>query len=146
MSIMVDYPIEVSATAEAEKSGDGWHLNTDENLKTDMSLPEEFGGSSETPSPEDLFNASVMSCVIATFKSIAERQDLDYESIKTEAESVLDRGKDTRPVITESSIEVTVRGVNEDEKAERAVSATRKNCFIHNSVKTDVQIDFSFSK
>ncbi len=109
-----------------------------------MTVPEEFDGSDDNPSPEDLFSASIMTCVVATFKSIAERKNLKYSEISAEAEGVLGRGEDTRPIIKEAEIQVQVTGVEDEKEAENVADATRKNCFIHNSVKTDVTTSFEF--
>ena len=143
---MVDYPVRFSSRSDAKNSEETWHLKTDEGLETDMSVPEEFGGDSENPSPEDLFSASLQTCMIATFKTIAERKNLEYKRIESRAEVTLDRGKDSRPVMKEAEINLEVIGVNDREKAEKVAEATEKNCFIHNSVKTDVRTSFEFTE
>jgi organic hydroperoxide reductase OsmC/OhrA len=142
---MVDYPVEFNSESQAEKKDEDWHLETDEGLETDMTVPEEFGGDSNNPSPEDLFSASLQTCMIATFKTIAERKDLDYQRIESEASVNLDRGEDSRPVMKKADINLGVKGIDEKEKAEKVAQATEKNCFIHNSVKTDVRISFELS-
>lgn len=141
---MVDYPVEFSSSSTAEKEKDGWTIETNEGLQTRMTVPEEFGGDDEYPSPEDLLSASIQTCMIATFKTIAERKDLEYQKIKSEASVNLDRGEDSRPVMKKGEIEVKVTGVEESEKAEKVAEAAEKNCFIHNSVKTDVTTNFEF--
>jgi organic hydroperoxide reductase OsmC/OhrA len=142
---MVDYPVKFNSESQAEKKDEDWHLETDEGLETDMTVPEEFGGDSNNPSPEDLFSASLQTCMIATFKTIAERKDLDYQRIESEASVNLDRGEDSRPVMKKADINLGVKGIDEKEKAENVAQATEKNCFIHNSVKTDVRISFELS-
>ena len=141
---MVDYPVEFSSSSEAEKGEEEWNLETGEGLETDMTVPEEFGGDSENPSPEDLFSASLQTCMIATFKTIAERKNLGYDRISSEASVNLDRGDDSRPVMKEAEINLEVKGVEDQKKAEKVAQATEKNCFIHNSVKTDVRTSFEF--
>ena len=141
---MVDYPVEFNSRSDAEKGEEKWSLETDEGLKTDMTVPEEFGGDSENPSPEDLFSASLQTCMIATFKTIAERKNLSYDRISSEASVELDRGEDSRPVMKEAEINLDVTGVGDQGKAEKVAQATEKNCFIHNSVKTDVRTSFEF--
>ncbi|PSH02383.1 MAG: hypothetical protein BRC26_00840 [Nanohaloarchaea archaeon QH_8_44_6] len=141
---MIDYPITFKGESECKKEEDRWSLETSENLKTKMSPPEEFGGSNENPSPEDLFTASIQSCVIATFKSIADRKNLTYRKIETEIKASLERGKDTRPMIKNAEITVKVTGVKNKEKASEIASATEKNCFIHKSVKTQIQTEYNF--
>lgn len=141
---MVDYPVEFNSRSDAEKGEEKWSLETDEGLKTDMTVPEEFGGDSENPSPEDLFSASLQTCMIATFKTIAERKNLSYDRISSEATVNLNRGEDSRPVMKEAEIDLEVKGVEDQKKAEEVAQATEKNCFIHNSVKTDVRTSFDF--
>lgn len=143
---MVDYPVSFNSRSDAENGEEKWHLETDEGLETDMSVPEEFGGDSENPSPEDLFSASLQTCMIATFKTIAERKNLKYNRIKSEASVNLDRGDDSRPVMKDGKINLEVSGVKDDEKAEKVAQATEKNCFIHNSVRTDVRTSFEFTE
>jgi len=143
---MVDYPVKFSSESKAEQGEKKWSLETDEGLKTKMSVPEEFGGDSENPSPEDLFSASIQTCMIATFKTIAERKNLEYNRIESEAEVTLDRGKDSRPIMKKAEINIEVKGIKDKEKAEKVAEATEKNCFIHNSVKTDVRTSFEFTE
>ncbi len=142
---MVNYPVDFDSRSEAGKEDSEWHLETGEGLETEMSVPEEFGGNTDNPSPEDLFSASLQTCMIATFKTIAERKGLEYEEISSEASVSLDRGKDSRPVMKEAEIELITEGIINKEKAEKVAQATEKNCFIHNSVKTDVRTSFEFN-
>lgn len=143
---MVDYPVNFSSKSQAENGEKTWSLETSKGLKTEMSVPEEFGGDSENPSPEDLFSASLQTCMIATFKTIAERKGLEYEKIESEARVTLDRGEDSRPVMKDGEIKLEVDGIGDKDKAEEVAQATEKNCFIHNSVKTDVTTDFEFAE
>jgi organic hydroperoxide reductase OsmC/OhrA len=141
---MVEYPIKFQSESETEKNSEKWSLKTGEGLETDMSAPEEFGGSDSLPSPEDLFSASIQTCMIATLEKIAERKNLAYSSIETEGEVSLARGEDTRPVMKNAKVDVTLKGVKDKSKARKVASAAEKNCFIHNSIKTDIQTHFKF--
>ena len=142
---MVDYPVSFKSSAEAEKGSQQWEVSTDENLQSDMTVPEEFGGDSENPSPEDLFNASLATCIVATYKITAERKNLDYSNIEAECETLLDRNKDGRPVMKKSEIQITVKQVSDQELAEEVGEITERNCFIHNSVKTQVETEFNYT-
>ena len=143
---MVNYPVDFEAKAEASQDSDDWSLATSEGLETEMSTPEDFGGDSENPSPEDLFNASLSSCILATFKITAERKDLDYQKITVNSKTSLDRNEDGRPVMKSAELQVEVKGVSDIELAKEVARITEKNCFIHNSVKTDVNTDFEFTE
>jgi len=141
---MVDYPVTFESSSETEKSQDDWSLETNEGLETRMSVPEEFGGEKEKPSPEDLFSASLQSCLLATFKTIAERIHLDYQKIEAEAKVSLDRGEDSRPVMKQAEINLKITEVADTGKAAEVAESAEKNCFIHNSVNTDVETNFEF--
>jgi len=143
---MVDYPVSFNAKVEAEESSKTWRLNTEENLETEMSTPEEFGGDSENPSPEDLFNASLASCMVATFKVTAQRKGLDYSNIEGKCETQLDRNEEGRPVMKRSKINIKVEGVFNKDLADEVAKISEKNCFIHNSVETDVKTSFEFTE
>lgn len=143
---MVNYPVDFEAKAEASQDSDDWSLATSEGLETEMSTPEDFGGDSENPSPEDLFNASLSSCILATFKITAERKDLDYQKITVNSKTSLDRNEDGRPVMKSAELQVEVKGVSDIELAKEVARITEKNCFIHNSVKTDVNTDFEYTE
>jgi len=142
---MLDYPVEFNSNSEAEKA-DNWELKTGEGLKTRMTVPEEFGGDNEYPSPEDLFAASIQTCMIATFKTIAERKNLRYQKIVCKGSVNLDRGSDSRPVMKDGDIKLTIEGIKNREKAEKVSKAAEKNCFIHNSVKTEIETSFEFTE
>lgn len=143
---MVDYPVSFKAKVEAEESSENWSLNTEENLGTEMSTPIEFGGDSGNPSPEDLFNASLASCMVATYKITAQRKGLDYSNIEGKCETQLDRNEDGRPVMKRSQIDITVEDVSDIDLAEEVGQISENNCFIHNSVKTDVETSFEFTE
>jgi uncharacterized OsmC-like protein len=142
---MVNYPINFSSNSKAEEGEESWKLETSEGLQAKMTVPEDFGGDDEHPSPEDLFTASIQTCVVATFKSIAERKGLDYTEIKSEIEASLDRGEDSRPLMKEAKVTLEVKGVEDQEKASEVASATDRNCFIHKSVKTDIETEYKYS-
>ena len=141
---MVNYPIRFEGKALAEKEQDYWSLETSEGFETSMSVPEEFGGDSANPSPEDLFNASLNSCILATFKVTAERKNLDYEKVRAESETSLERNEDGRPVMKSAKVKITVSGIQDEQLGKEVAQIAEKNCFIHNSVMTDVQTEFEF--
>ena len=140
---MVNYPIEFRAEIQDDK-GEEWKLETEENMETFMSAPEEFGGDSENPSPEDLFNASLASCFLATFKVTAQRKGLNYEKITSESSTKLDRDEDGKPMMKEAKITVNIEGASDHDLGREIGEIAEKNCFIHNSVETEVNTEFKF--
>lgn len=141
---MVKYPIEFKAKVLDDGSNQ-WSLETEEGLKTEMSVPDEFGGDAENPSPEDLFNSSLASCILATFRVTAQRKGLKYERITSKCSTNLDRNDEGRPVMKQAEITVSVEGVSDNDLAEKIGEISKRNCFIHNSVKTNVKTEFKFT-
>lgn len=142
---MVEYPVNFDAEAESSSEEKGWKVSTAEGLEREMATPEEFGGDNENPSPESLFTASLTSCILATFKVTAQRKDLEYGRVKVDGTAKLERGeKEGRPFMKEAELEITVTEVSDDELAEEVAEITDRNCFIKNSIQTDVQTDFKF--
>lgn len=141
---MVNYPVKFKSRSTAQEGAETWKTSSPEGLEQEMSPPEEFGGSERNPSPETLFCASLDSCVAATFKAIAERKGLEYKELETETNASLDRGEDSRPMITEASVEVDVKGIKDFDEAEQIAETTKKNCFIHHSIQTEVNMNFDF--
>jgi len=56
--------------------------------------------------PQDLFNASLSACIIATFKITAERKGLEFSNVELDSETFLDRNEEGRPVMKNAEIVV----------------------------------------
>lgn len=140
---MVEYPIRFFSSSKTDSGANLWHAGSG-NFETEVSYPEEFGGDDGYPSPENLFVMAVENCMVATFKKIAERRKLVFDHINSEAEAKLERNSEGRPVIKEAEVSITVTGVEDESRAEEVKEAALKNCFIHRSVKTDIESEFDF--
>ena len=132
---MIDYPLRF--TAESEETEDGWKTDL-EQLSISMSGLSEFGGDSQHPSPEDLLTASLSSCMNATFQSMAERKELDYGDLTVSCDAELDRDNDGRPMMKKAEVTITVSGYEDGEKVREVFDLTERNCFINNSLETEV--------
>ena len=108
-----------------------------------MTIPIEFEGVGGTYSPEDLYALSLMNCYFATFKYIAEKSKLKYDSIKGDA--VLGVGKGDRKTLWMESIliKINLLGCIDKERALMIMEKTKTQCMIINSVTTKVEFDFS---
>jgi len=141
---MLDYPVKFTSRSASNRGEDKWSLETEESLEISMDVPVEFGGSDKNSSPEDLFNASLNTCILATFKITARRKGLEFDEITVESETFLDRNEDGRPVMKKTNVTVEVYGVNDKDLGREVSEITGKNCFIHNSVKTEINTEFKF--
>lgn len=108
-----------------------------------MSIPVEFEGPGGTYSPEDLYALSLMNCYFATFKYIAEKSKLEYDSIKGEA--LLNVTKGDRKTLWMESILIRIKllGCTNKDRALILMEKTKSQCMIINSVSTKVEFDFS---
>lgn len=108
-----------------------------------MNIPVEFGGPGGTYSPEDLYALSLMNCYFATFKYIAEKSKLEYESIKGDA--VLNVAQGDRKSLWMESIHIKIElvGCANKERALMMMEKTKSQCMIINSVNTKVEFEFS---
>ena len=108
-----------------------------------MAIPPEFEGPGGTYSPEDLYALSLMNCYLATFKYIAEKSRLQYDSISGKATLSVDKG-DRKSLWMESIlINITLTGALDKNRALSMMEKTKSQCMIINSVNTKVEFEFS---
>ena len=94
-------------------------------------------------SPEHLFTASVLSCFMTTFLTIADYSKLEYEKFECKAEGILEsiEGKFLMTEIILKPI-VYIKNQEEIEKTERILHKSEKACLISNSIISNVVLDF----
>lgn len=92
-------------------------------------------------SPEHLFTASVASCLMTTFLSIAENFKLDFGSFMCHAKGKLET-IDGKMIMSEVHLfpEVTVPTAAEKDKAIKVLDKAEKACLISNSIKSKVLV------
>ena len=90
-------------------------------------------------SPEHLFVASLNSCLMTTFLSIAENSKLEYISFSSKAIGKLEivDGKYTMSEVTLIPVVAIANEQNKD-RAERVLQKSETNCLISNSVKSSI--------
>jgi len=90
-------------------------------------------------SPEHLFTAAVSSCLMTTFLAVAENSKLDFAGFECSAEGKLDQ-VDGKYLMTEVHLfpKVTVKHVEDRDRAERVLQKAEAACLISNSVKSTV--------
>jgi peroxiredoxin-like protein len=57
----------------------------------DFSVPPEFGGEAGMWTPEHLLLAAVASCFVATFRGMAEKSNLDFQTIEIAVEGIIEK-------------------------------------------------------
>lgn len=108
-----------------------------------VASPPEFGGPKGVWSPEHLYVASISSCLMTTFRAIAEGANLTVLEYSDRAIGHLQRGEDR----LYSMDKVTLRPrivIGEDavlEKAEKLLRKAEDVCLIGRSVVTETVLD-----
>lgn len=107
----------------------------------DVATPPEFKGHPGIWTPEDLFVASVNTCIMTTFLHNAERNNLDFVSYSSEAEGLLEI-IDKQFMFSEITIRpiIAVRQEADINKARELVALSENNCLISNSIKSKVSV------
>ncbi len=108
-----------------------------------VASPPEFGGPEAVWSPEHLFVAAVSSCLMTTFRTIADLSKLDVVSYSDDPVGHLIRDENglyriesvtLRPQVSITDPEKTDRALRLIEKAERA-------CLVSRSVSAEIHLD-----
>ena len=94
--------------------------------------------------PEEAFVASLASCHMLTFLAIACKQKFVLEKYEDEAVGHMEKNAEGKLAITKVELhpKITWGGENEPtaEELEKLHHAAHDNCFIANSVKTEVTV------
>jgi len=114
----------------------------DQNGCIEVATPPEFPkGIPGIWSPEHLFTASVTSCLMTTFLSIAENSKLEFTDFSCKSKGKLEQ-VEGKFQMSEVILEPTVTIVNEKDrdKAERILIKSEAACLISNSVKSKITL------
>jgi len=106
-----------------------------------IATPLEFLGHAGFWSPEDLFLASVNSCIMTTFLYYAQRKRLQFLSYTSRAEGILEMVRGGF-MFSEVKVEpqILVRQDIDIQRAREFMELSEKNCFISSSIKSKVKV------
>ena len=111
-----------------------------------VATPPEFKGHEGIWSPEDLFVASINSCVMSTFLALAERAGLEFIAYESEAEGQVEL-VDGKLQVTRVTLKpkLTLKAGEDPGKAQDLIAKAEANCLISNSVKSQVSVEARIS-
>lgn len=107
--------------------------------------PVPYGGPPDTLNPEELFVASINSCLMLVFFHFADKSGLPVQSYASEAEGIVEKtrnGLRFTSVSVRASIELIDGGLSD--KIEEVARLAEKYCLISNSVSCPVQFFVEF--
>lgn len=122
-----------------------WPIKADDLSPISCAIPQEFRGPGGGYSPEDLFGAAALGCLIATFKVFAEMSALHYETISATATVIVDRPKGKPVSITELRISLKVTHASNREKALQLLEESKKSCLVTNALAVEKAYHFDVS-
>lgn len=135
-----DYEIEIVNTGV--RSG---VLDSEEDRLPSLYVasPPEFGGPEGVWSPEHLFIASVASCLMTTFRAMADLSKLEVVEYTDSAVGHLQRGEDRLYSIDRITLRPKIVIASDDDldKAEKLLRKAEEVCLISRSVKSDVTME-----
>lgn len=102
-----------------------------------------FRGDPSRVDPEEALVAALSSCHMLTFLAIAARKRLVVDAYRDAAVGYLEKNQDGKLAITRVVLRptVTFRDSPSAEAIERLHHQAHEECFIANSVKTDVRVE-----
>jgi len=109
----------------------------------EIGIIKEFGGE-EILGPEDLFIASVASCVLTTFLYFAKKYDVEYNKIVVDASGTVRRMEGGYYKFTKINIKLKVAAPEEAKfDIEECFNFTKKYCIISNTIKDCVTLNIA---
>jgi peroxiredoxin-like protein len=121
-------------------------LSAAEKTNIAVGSPPEFKGEPDVWTPEELLVGSLNTCIMLTFLSLAQARGLTPAAYESEAEGLLEN-VEGKFRITEVTVRphITLKGEGELERAREIMERAEGECFISNSVKSQVKIIAEFS-
>ncbi len=115
--------------------------------KLEVGPPPEYGGTDKTLNPEELFVASINSCIMLVFYYFLEKAKLEVLSYSSEAEGRVDK---TKEGLKFTNVEVrAVVKINDKSQSERIMEIAKladKYCLVSNSVACPVHYTVEVSE
>ena len=109
----------------------------------EVASPPEFGGPAGVWSPEHLFVASVATCLMTTFRAIADASGLEVLEYSDRSSGHLQRGEDRRYRFDSVTLRPTVV-IADEAKVDRALRLLHKAedaCLISRSVSSEIILE-----
>ena len=107
-----------------------------------VSTPPEFKGPEGNWTPENLYIASVETCLLLTFATLARGRKLEFTAYESQAEGLLEPmyGKLAISKITVKP-RISIAREEDREKAQAIVHLMEEQCFISNSIESEVVLE-----
>ena len=135
-----DYRIQISSTGLKT----GLVTASEDGLRSlEVSSPPEFGGPAGIWSPEHLFVASLASCLMTTFRAMADASNIDVVDYTDDATGHLVRDETRRYRFDEVTLRprVVVTDPSHVDRALRLLDKAESVCLISRSVASSIKLE-----
>jgi organic hydroperoxide reductase OsmC/OhrA len=143
---MIQYPmkfkVDVTSTSGIQTV---WKAKVPGQDDLVVAIPPEFEGPGGGFSPEDFFILATCNCFTATFKVMAEKSKIAFDSLTIEGVSTVDRDETGRPWIKKLDFNVKVIGTADRERMDRILQKASQSCIILHSVKSEISFQFEIA-
>lgn len=141
---MIQYPLQFKVKAKAPAGIAGtWTTESPGLPVLTCAIPTEFQGPGGGFSPEDFYAMAVANCFVATFKVIAEKSKVEFESLEIQGSLHVDRDEAGRPWMKSVMLDIHVKkGSADRERLDRTLIKASQSCLVEYSIETDVQFQF----
>ncbi len=110
--------------------------------KMEVGAPECYGGSPDALNPEEMFVASINSCIMLVFYHFADKYKVGISSYSTEAAGTVEKTKNgLRFTAVEVKAKVSLRDESQAEKIEEIAQLAEKYCLVSGSVACPVSYE-----
>lgn len=144
---MVQYPVTIKSTAQGNSDmQETWSSTGGSFGPLEISIPTEFDGPNTSYSPEDLFAMALVNCYTATFKVIASKSHLAFDSITGNCSIDIDRdrnGGQGQVRVVNVAFKFTVIGAEDEAKTLRLMEQVSRGCILINSIQAKPNFEFS---
>jgi organic hydroperoxide reductase OsmC/OhrA len=144
---MIQYPLYFQVESKAQRGiHSQWATLTPGNPEAACAIPPEFEGPGGGYSPEDFFAMAMANCFVATFKVIAEKSKVEFESLRIAGRLTVDRNEKGQPWMAAIHLIVEVQpGATDPARIQRTLEKTSQSCIVAHSLKTPVSFEFKIA-
>lgn len=135
---MIDFPLKFEAKADSKPGiSNTWQCSVNNLEPIKIAIPVQFHGPGKAYTPEDLYGLAILNCIIAVYKALCEKNNIDFEKIEGFVTVILNKKKENGPLIFANlEIKLVVSGAKDKEKAKTFLEKAIKDCPVSNSIKT----------
>jgi organic hydroperoxide reductase OsmC/OhrA len=112
-----------------------------------IGAPVEYGGQADTLNPEELFVASINSCLMLVFYLFAQKMGVEIHSYESQIEAPVEKTRNGLR-FTHVDVQARVRATGEDlsDKAQKLTELAEKHCLISNALNCPVNYSVSLAE